>query len=352
MYYFLAGTSLAEAFKNGKMLFRAKSLTDEGFALSITAEDIRGGAANALLGRYFHDSQFSVSMTDALWNLQYIALQVGSEVERSPEFTGLITERVVVGEGGTITPASAPQPWMGMGTVGWYKVDGSDEFVADAITFVDGVATVGTLTAGSEVCVRYNAKGNISQVVIPSDFIPAEVTLNMTMPLFAAASANADDIRSATKIAEVIVEVPRYQFDGNMDFSVTSSGAATSNISGMALAVMNSEGCEDRGHYAIIKEVSFVGNWYDQLVRMAVDGADKVMAVGDTATLAVYGQYADGSVGRIGNDNLTFASDSAHATVGASTGVVNAVSAGVANISITVTDKQSVDAFAKITVNA
>lgn len=42
MYYFLAGTSLAEAFKNGKMLFRAKSLTDEGFALSITAEDIRG----------------------------------------------------------------------------------------------------------------------------------------------------------------------------------------------------------------------------------------------------------------------------------------------------------------------
>lgn len=42
MYYFLAGVGVAELFKNGKMLVRAKSLTDEGFSLSITAEDVRG----------------------------------------------------------------------------------------------------------------------------------------------------------------------------------------------------------------------------------------------------------------------------------------------------------------------
>lgn len=241
---------------------------------------------------------------------------------------------------------------MSLGTVGWYKTDDSDEFVADAITFVDGVATVSSLTEGSEVCVRYNAKGNISQVTIPSDFIPAECTLVMTMPLFAAESANSEDIRSATKIAEVMVEVPRYQFDGNMDFSVTASGAASSNISGMALAVLNGEGCEDRGHYATIKEISFVGNWYDSLVRLAVDGAEKAMEVGDTAMLRVYGQYSDGSFGLIGNDKLTFAIDSGSNVSVSDAGLITASSSGTAVISITVSNKQSVDAFCKVVVSA
>lgn len=241
---------------------------------------------------------------------------------------------------------------MSLGTVGWYKTDDSDEFVADAITFVDGVATVAGLTEGSEVCVRYNAKGNIAQVTIPSDFIPAECTLVMTMPLFAAESANGEDIRSATKIAEVMVEVPRYQFDGNMDFSVTASGAASSNISGMALAVLNGEGCEDRGYYAKIKEISFVGNWYDSLVRLAVDGAEKAMEVGDTAMLRVYGQYSDGSFGLIGNDKLTFATESGAGISVSAAGLITANSAGTNIISITVQDKQSVDAFCKVVVSA
>lgn len=282
----------------------------------------------------------------------YIALQVGAEVEKSTELTGLITERVTVGAGGTIEPANAPQPWMSLGTVGWYKTDDSDEFVADAITFVDGVATVSSLTEGSEVCVRYNAKGNISQVTIPSDFIPAEVVLNMTMPLFAAASANSEDIRNATKIADLVVEVPRYQFDGNMDFSVTSSGAANSNISGIALAVLQGEGCEDRGYYAKIKEISFVGNWYDSLVRLAVDGAEKAMEIGDTAMLRVYGQYSDGSFGLIGNDKLTFATESGAGISVNAAGLITANSAGTNIISITVQNKQSVDAFCKVVVSA
>lgn len=136
-----------------------------------------------------------------------------------------------------------------------------------------------------------------------------------------------------------------------MDFAVTSSGAATSNISGMALAVLNGEGCDDTGYYAIIKEVHLTGNWYDGLERIAVSGAEKELAVGDTATLQVYGQYADGRVGRIGNDKLTFTSDTAYASV-SDAGVVTAASAGTSIISISVTDKPEVDGFAKIIVSA
>ncbi len=118
----------------------------------------------------------------------------------------------------------------------------------------------------------------------------------------------------------------------------------------MALAVLTSEGCSEGGYYAHIKEVLFDGNWYDGLERIAVSGAEKELAVGDTAVLQVYGQYKNGSVGRIGNDKLTFVSDSEYASV-ADTGVVTAASAGTSIISISVTAKPEVDGFAKIIVS-
>lgn len=279
----------------------------------------------------------------------YIALNVGSTVESGSENTYLQTERVVVGAGGTITPSVAPKEWLSLGTIGWYKEDGSEQW--NSITFESGVATVPALTAGTEVCVRFNGVGNVNQIVIPSNFIPSIVTLHMTMPLFSAASASEEDMANATKLGEVQVIIPKFQFSGSMDFAITSSGAATSNLSGMALAVLNGEGCEDKGYYAIVKEVKFSGNWYDGLERIAVSGAEKELAVGDSVTLQVYGQYADGRVGRIGNDKLTFTSDSAYASV-TNAGVVTGDSAGTSYINIVVTDKNTVEGFAKIVVGA
>ena len=44
----------------------AKTLTESTFNFSITGEDIRGGAANALWGKYFHDSNLAVTLTDVI----------------------------------------------------------------------------------------------------------------------------------------------------------------------------------------------------------------------------------------------------------------------------------------------
>lgn len=44
----------------------AKTLTESTFNFSITGEDIRGGAANALWGKYFHDSNLGVTLTDVI----------------------------------------------------------------------------------------------------------------------------------------------------------------------------------------------------------------------------------------------------------------------------------------------
>ena len=42
----------------------AKTLTESTFNFAITAEDIRGGKGNGLLGRYFHDSTLTATLTD------------------------------------------------------------------------------------------------------------------------------------------------------------------------------------------------------------------------------------------------------------------------------------------------
>lgn len=238
---------------------------------------------------------------------------------------------------------------MGLGVVGWYKEDSEESW--NEIQFVAGKATVASLAQGTEICVRFNAKGNIKQITIPSDFVPATVVAYITMPLFAAASANDNDMARATKIGEVVLEVPRYQLSGEMDFSVSASGAASSSLSGMALAVLSNEGCAEGGYYARIKEVHIDGDWSDGLVRLAVSGAEKELSVGDTVALQVYGQYKDGSVGLVGNDKLTFVSDDASVSVD-DDGIATAASAGTAHISISVTNKPNVDAFAKIVVSA
>ena len=82
--YILAGVGTIEAFTQSSTqptkIFTSKTLQESGISISVTAEDIRGGLSNPLLGRYFHDSILEANITDALFNLQYLALNVGGQV--------------------------------------------------------------------------------------------------------------------------------------------------------------------------------------------------------------------------------------------------------------------------------
>ena len=42
----------------------AKTLTESTFNFSISNEEVRGGSGNALWGKYFHDSNLAVTLTD------------------------------------------------------------------------------------------------------------------------------------------------------------------------------------------------------------------------------------------------------------------------------------------------
>lgn len=62
--HFLAGVGRALLFKGNDLIGVARTLTESTFDFAITAENVRGGLGNGLLGRYFHDSTLTATLTD------------------------------------------------------------------------------------------------------------------------------------------------------------------------------------------------------------------------------------------------------------------------------------------------
>ena len=73
--YILAGRYLLKAQSSTQpaKVFTSTTLQESGLTISVTAEDIRGGLSNPLLGRYFHDSVLEANIVDALFDLSYLA---------------------------------------------------------------------------------------------------------------------------------------------------------------------------------------------------------------------------------------------------------------------------------------
>ena len=348
--YILAGVGTIEAFTQSSTqptkIFTSKTLQESGISISVTAEDIRGGLSNPLLGRYFHDSILEANITDALFNLQYLALNVGGQVVIGG--SSLVTETVTAGSG-TLAVQGTPVAFGSAGTVGWYTLAGQENWAP--LTFSGQTATVADVTEGETYCVRYNANDSgIQEFTVPSAIIPSEVHLVMTYPLFAGGT-NVEQISTSSQVGELIVDIPRFQFAGNVELSLTSSGAATSNLSGSALASYTTANCNDMGTYGTIKQKIYGGNWYDDLTAMAVDGGDFSLAANGTKTLKVIGIFKNGT-GILDNANLTFTSGSTSVATVTNAGLVTGAGAGDTEITIAVTAKPTMTSTVAVNVTS
>lgn len=63
-YQFLAGPGRVLILSGQNIIGVAKTMTETTFDMSITGEEIRGGAGNLLFGKYFHDSNMNITLTD------------------------------------------------------------------------------------------------------------------------------------------------------------------------------------------------------------------------------------------------------------------------------------------------
>jgi len=292
-----------------------------------------------------------LTLTDALFDLNYIALNVGGTVVVGGD--AIVSESIETTAENVITVQGTPVSFGTIGTIGWYSLQGDD--VWQKITFEGKNATVAGVPVNSKVCVKYFAYNDaLRQFTVPASIIPSEIHLIMTFPLF---SAGAKTFTQSYQVGSLIVDVPRFLLSGNYEMSLTSTGASTSNLSGSALASYKGTDCDDMGQYATVKQVIKGASWTDNLSALAVDGADVQLSTGDTKLLSVFGVYKDGTTTQALNSNLTFSvvgGGSDVVTVDGD-GVISVVGIGTATVSIVATDTAGwgdpIECYASVTVS-
>ena len=349
--HFLAGVGRALLFKGNDLIGVAKTLTESTFDFSITAEDVRGGQGNGLLGRYFHDSNMQVTLVDAMFDLQYMALSLGVNLESGG--LSVKEEELAVGTDGTVTASETPVAFNGS-MIGWYKKPSDTEW------------SIGTLT-GSKMSISgesqndpYSVKyfyinENAKSIKIKSQYVPSELHVVIMNDLYSGDVGSQSD---ATRYGRLITDIPRLQMDGNQTLNLTATSAATINLTGSALAVLSGDTCEEDPFYGTMTEEIYGAKWQDDVVALAVENSDIELAKSASETLIVRAVFGAGMASqRKDNSNFTFsvvdspASTATGTTVNAS-GVVKAgTQAGVAVVQVVLTDEPNVaPAFVTVTV--
>lgn len=329
----------------------AKTLTESTFDFSITAEDVRGGQGNGLLGRYFHDSNMQVTLVDAMFDLQYMALSLGVNLESGG--LSVKEEELAVGVDGTVTVSETPVAFSGS-MIGWYKKPSDTEWSIG--TFTGSKMAVSGGSQNDTYCVKYfYINENARSITIKSQYVPAELHVVIMNDLYSGDVGSQSD---ATRYGRLITDIPRLQMDGNQTLNLAASSAATINLTGSALAVLSGDTCEEDPYYGTMTEEIYGAKWQDDVVALAVENSDIELAKSASETLIVRAVFGAGMASqRKDNSNFTFsvvnspASTATGTTVNAS-GVVKAgTQAGVAVVQVMLTGAPDVDpAFVTVTV--
>lgn len=349
---FLAGVGRALLFDGDNLIGVAKTLTESTFNFSISNEEIRGGQGNALFGKYFHDSNLAITLVDAMFKLEYLAANLGVDISMG----GLSVYESsaageVVGAGGIITLANTPTMINGS-LLAWYKKPADANWNVATINVAGSNYTIAPAgaQAGDTFCIKYFYQNeNARSIIINTQYVPKTLHLVIMNDLFSGDSA---DIGSATRYGRIITDIPSFQLDGNQDLNLTATSAATISLTGNALGVDSDTSCEESPYYGTMTEEIFGSSWVDNVVALAIENSDIELAATETESLIVRAVFG-GSVAsqRKDNSNFTFAVESGTSATVDQNGLVTASStAGDTVISVTLTDKPSIVAYATVTV--
>ena len=304
-----------------------------------------------MLGRYFHDSNMQVTLVDAMFDLQYMALSLGVNLESGG--LSVKEEELTVGVDGTVTVSETPVAFSGS-MIGWYKKPSDTEWSIG--TFTGSKMAVSGGSQNDTYCVKYfYINENARSITIKSQYVPAELHVVIMNDLYSGDVGSQSD---ATRYGRLITDIPRLQMDGNQTLNLAASSAATINLTGSALAVLSGDTCEEDPYYGTMTEEIYGAKWQDDVVALAVENSDIELAKSASETLIVRAVFGAGMASqRKDNSNFAFsvvnspASTATGTTVNAS-GVVKAgTQAGVAVIQVVLTGAPDVDpAFVTVTV--
>ena len=352
MKKFLAGVARAILLRGNTIIGVANTLITSGFDFTIASEEIRGGQGNGLFGKYFHDSALNVTIEDAMFNLEYVAASLGTTLRQGG--LSFKEEESTVATAKQIPLSTTPLALEGS-LVAWYSKPGQDNWITGTVKTANSkyYIDVEAATVGEKYCVKYFWQNeNAESIVIPVQYVPAELHVILINDEF---SGEAIDSIDTTAIGRLITDIPRLQLTGEQNLALSATGAATTSLSGSALAVASdATSCETDAYYGTMTEEIFGATWQDNVVALAIEDNDIQLATSKTATLSVYAVYGGNKASqKKDNSNFTFTvvgGSSSVITVDG-TGLVTAKGIGSAYVQVTLTGKDNVaPAYAQVTV--
>jgi hypothetical protein len=296
------------------------------------SKDVNAGKGSKVVYSYKYGRKLEVSIETANFDLSYIAAQSGSQI-----FVGLadvykMNECVTLTAGvGTlaILPVST--------TVGVELPSGQFVEVTPTASSID-LTAYGLTTESVKATYQFNTE--VKRITIDAESNP----MLMELILFADKCNN-----DSGKVADIEINVPRFQLDGNYEISLSPDGTATTNLNGQALAVEGEKCSDGSSVYAYITEVP---------TKTITIPVAEIVATPSTATIAVAGTQNISVLALRGglykpsqltNTDCTFTSGTPATATVTTAGVITGVAAGTSVITVTY---QGVSDTVSITVTA
>ena len=326
---------------NDNLLFVGKTLLDSSIETTLSNTDVRAGKGNQLQYIYYHTAEMNITINEAQFSLEFLALNTGSSIETGANIW--TEESVTVTNGAGVVTQGTPLAIQTQTIYGWVtKEDGTVERVA----FSGANFTLADSSYNGTVCVRYYTNDAAARkVTVYADMLPSTIRLVMVGTL-----ASSDS--TTNQIGTVQIEVPRASMTGAFTLSMTPDAVAQTPLSVRALASTETAGgCSgNRPIYATITEKVNGAKWYDNVIALAIKGGDFNLKSGDSKTLQVYAIKNDGSAAFLAPvGGITFvSSETSKATVEG--GIVSGVAPGSSTIKATITEVPEIDANVVVTV--
>ncbi len=330
-------------------LFQAKALVDSAVEVTLANTPVRAGRGNSLKYLYWHTAEMKISVVDAQWNLDFIALNTGKLITSS---SNLYSEESVTLVAGVATVTGTPLAIPGATPIyGWVTMPNGD---VKKVTFTGQVASAIPGATTEKVCVRYwNNDSSARQIVIPANIVPKQMRLEMDIQV-------ADNTSTSNIVGKVELIVPTAIASGAFTLNLKPDAVSTTPLNLTALATsVTVDGCNNDDVYAYLVEQINGAVWYQGLSAIAVADGDFTLDSSPvtTKTLTVWGVPSNSNYAPfiISNSLLDFtSSDPTKASAGLNTGLITGVAAGdtIIHVTPTAVAAQYLDAYVTCSVTA
>ena len=288
--------------------------------------------------------------------MNYIALSCGGGITAGADV--LTVEQFTVKDENTLEVTQTPKDFTATsGTIGWYKLstESDDAYKKFDFTKDAKTATVDGLVVGSTICIKYViSDATARRFTVNADYVPSVCHAVMTIPLFKSGATGETIESNASRIGDIVVDIPNFQLEGSQDLSLTSSGIASVSLSGTALATFTGNvGCSDHGYYAVITERIYGQDEFANVSALVVSGGNIELSHNEKHTIKVYKMYSDGTQpSLIDNSKLTFTTSGTSAKVNTDGVITAQTSDGITTIEIVAKDKTSLTTACIVDVSA